>query len=143
MTTEKLQNIINQFDENDLKQKGVFGVFQYGGGSDESFIKANKEGLELFAIQLLKASTEIDTILTDKEKNIITLDYDENWIHQNSDTFLQYIEPTTDEQINYPKYEHKTTFADKILPYGCGFLLIIIVISILVGLGTIIKWISN
>ena len=143
MTTEELQNLIDKFEEEDLKQKGVFGIFQYGGGSDESFIKANKEGLELFALQLLKASKETGRILADKEKNIITLDFDENWIHQDSNTFLQYIEPTAEKQINYPKEEYKTTFADKIMPYGCGLILIIIVISILVGLWTMFKWISN
>ncbi len=143
MKPEELQNIIDKFDENDLKQKSVFGIFQYGGGSEESFIKANKEGLELFALQLLKASNEVDLILADKEKNNILLDYTENWIHQDSQTFLQYIEPTTEKQINYPNEENKTTFADKIMPYGCGLILIILAISTFVGLGTIIKWISN
>lgn len=51
MTKEDLQTIIDQFDEADLKQQGVFGISQYGGGSDESFIRANKQGLELFAVQ--------------------------------------------------------------------------------------------
>ena len=43
MTNEKLQNIIAQFDEKELKEKALFGILQYGGGPDESFIKANKD----------------------------------------------------------------------------------------------------
>ena len=53
LTKEELQKIIDQFDEDELKRQGIFGISQYGGGSDESFIRANKKGLELFALQLL------------------------------------------------------------------------------------------
>ena len=67
MTNEKLQNIIAQFDEKELKEKALFGILQYGGGPDESFIKANKEGLELFALELLKSASETENILADKE----------------------------------------------------------------------------
>jgi hypothetical protein len=61
MTKEELQEIIGRFNEEELKQLGLFGIFQYGGGSDESFIRANKEGLELFTLQLLKSARDIET----------------------------------------------------------------------------------
>lgn len=93
MTKEELQKIIEQFDEEELKRQGIFSILQYGGGSDESFIKANKEGLEMFALELLKSSRDAESIITDKEKNIIPLNYDESWIDEFGDTFIQYIEP--------------------------------------------------
>ncbi len=140
LTKEELQKIIDQFDEDELKQQGIFGISQYGGGSDESFVRANKEGLELFALQLLKSARDSEAILSDTEKNIIPFDYDENWVDENSDTFVQYIEPIADKQKLKPKSEYKSTFADKLIPYGCGLLLFILAIAVIVGLITLYNW---
>ncbi|WP_416437746.1 hypothetical protein [Phnomibacter sp. MR] len=140
LTKEELQKIIDQFDEEDLKRQGIFGISQYGGGSDESFIRANKEGLELFALELLKAARDTETTLADTEKNIIPFDYDEDWIDESSDTFIQYVEPIADKQKLRPKAEHKSTFADKLMPYGCGLIAIVLVVSAIVGLVTLFKW---
>lgn len=139
LTNEELQKIIDQFDEEELSQQGIFGISQYGGGSDESFIRANKEGLELFALELLKSARDTEKILSDKTTNIIPLEYDEDWIDENSDTFIQYVEPIAYKQKLKPKSEYKSTFADKLLPYGCGFILLILLISVVVGFGTLLK----
>ena len=95
-TKEDLQNIIDQFDEEELKRQGIFGISQYGGGSDESFIRANKEGLELFALELLKSARDTEATLADANK--------------------------------------------KIIPFGCGLVVIFLVISIIVGLVTLLQW---
>lgn len=139
LTKEELQKIIDLFDEEELKRQGIFGISQYGGGSDESFIRANKEGLELFALELLKAARDTEATLADSEKKIIPFDYDENWIDENSDTFIQYVEPIADKQKIKPKDEHKTTIADKLMPYGCGLVAIVLFVSIIVGLITLFK----
>ncbi len=141
LTKEELQKIIAQFDEDELKRQGIFGISQYGGGSDESFVRANKEGLELFALELLKSAREIESVLSDPEKNIIPFDYDEDWVDENSDTFIQYIEPIADKQKLKPKSEYKSTFVDKLMPFGCGLIAIILVISVVVGLVTVFNWI--
>ena len=141
MTKEELQKIIELFDEEDLKRQGIFGISQYGGGSDESFIRANKEGLELFALELLKSARDTEATLADTEKKVIPFDYDENWIDESSDTFIQYVEPIADKQKLNPNKEHKTTFADRLMPYGCGFVAIVLVIVIIVGLVTLFKWV--
>ena len=140
LTKEELQNIIDQFDEEELKRQGIFGISQYGGGSDESFIRANKEGFELFALELLKSARDTEATLADAEKKIIPFDYDEDWIDESSDTFIQYVEPIADKQKLKPKAEHKTTIADRLMPYGCGFVAIVLVVSIIVGLVTLFKW---
>lgn len=140
LTKEELQKIIDQFDEDELKKQGIFGISQYGVGSDESFIRANKEGLELFALQLLKSAIETEDILSDKEKNIIPLDYDEDWVDENSDTYLQYVEPIADKQKLNPKSEYKSTFSDKLMPYGCGLVLLILLVSVIIGFSTLLNW---
>ena len=141
LTKKKKKKIIDQFDEDELKRQGIFGISQYGGGSDESFVRANKEGLELFALELLKSAREIENVLSDPEKNIIPFDYDEDWVDENSDTFIQYIEPIADKQKLKPKSEYKSTFVDKLMPFGCGLIAIILVISVVVGLITVFNWI--
>lgn len=65
LTNEELQKIIDRFDEDELKRQGVFGISQYGGGSDENFIRTNKEGLELFALKLLKAAKDVEATFAD------------------------------------------------------------------------------
>jgi hypothetical protein len=142
LTKEELQKIIDQFDENDLKNRAIFGIAQYGGGSDESFIRANKEGLELFAIELLKSARDTNEIISSNRRNSIPLDYNENWIDENSDTFIQYIELITEKRKKKPNNDHTTKFADKLIPYGCGLILIVVLISIIVGLVTIFKWLN-
>ena len=142
LTKEELQKIIDQFDEEELKRLGIFGILQYGGGSDESFIRANKEGLEIFALELLKSARDTEATLADSEKKLITnFNYDEEWIDENSDTFINYIEPIADKQKSKPKSEYESTFADKLIPFGCVLVAIFLVISFLVGLVTIFKWV--
>lgn len=142
LTKEELQKIIDQFDEEELKRQGIFGISQYGGGSEESFIRANKEGLELFALQLLKAAKDSEATIADPEKKlIINFDYDEEWIDENGDTFIHYIEPIADKQKTKPKSDYKSTFLDRLIPYGCGLIAIILVISVVVGLFTVFNWI--
>lgn len=93
MTNEELQKIIDQFDEEALKRNGIFGISQYGGDSDESFIRANKEGLELFALELLKSARDTESLFAESEKKFFSLNPEEKWIDQESDTFIHYIEP--------------------------------------------------
>jgi hypothetical protein len=141
LTTEELQKILDKFDEQDLKSNAVFGVFHNAGASDQSFIRANKEGLELFAIQLLKASRDAEKILSDKEKTLITLDYSEEWIDENSDTIVQYIEPIAEKLKMKSKADYKEGFAEKLIPFGCITILILLCIATLIGLKTILEWI--
>ena len=143
MTKEKLQNITAQFDEKELKEKALFGILQYGGGPDESFIKANKEGLELFALELLKSASETENILADKERKSIPFNYVENYIDEESNTFIDFIEPIDEKQNSKQKEVYKETFAEKLIPYGCGLTILILAISTLVGLITILDWLSG
>ncbi|WP_294671300.1 hypothetical protein [uncultured Fluviicola sp.] len=141
MTKEELQKIIEQFDEEELKQQGIFGIATYGGDSDESFIRANKEGLELFALELLKSAKDFEGMLVDKTKRSIPFGADENWIDENSDAFIHYIEPLADKQKLEPRSDYKMTIVDRISLVGCGLIGIILIISLIVGIVVVMKWI--
>lgn len=47
------------------KETALFEIYQYGGGPDESFVKADEAGLQLFAIEPLKASLKPEQTLSD------------------------------------------------------------------------------
>lgn len=140
MTKEELQEIIDRFNEEELKQLGLFGIFQYGGGSEESFIKSNKEGLELFALELLKSARDTETILQNKENHIIPFKDHENWIDAHSKTFIHYVEPVAGKQQSKSGSDYKPSFSDRISFLGCVFIALILISSILVGFFTIVGW---
>lgn len=140
MTKEELQKIIERFDEEELKQQGFFGLAHYQGDPYESFIRANKEGLELFALELLKSARDYEGMLMDKTKRGIPFGANENWMDENSDVFIQFVEPITDKQPLKQKVDHKLTFADRLGMIGCGLVGITLIISLIVGLVVICKW---
>lgn len=136
---EELNRIIELLENTNSKEDAYLALHQYGGGTDESFAKANKEGLELFAAQLLKASLESENIINDEKKNIIPLDYDEEWI--DGDIFIQYIEPTNKKGHEAKEGLYKETIFDKLIPIGCIGGLVVIIVSAVVGIISIFKWI--
>lgn len=141
MTQDELQKIIEQLEGQISKGNATFGIFQYGGGSDENYIQANKEGLQLFALELLKVSDKANETLDDKEEDIIPIVFEESWIDEQSDTMIQYVQPVSKRSTAKDESKYKETIVGKLLPYGCLAGLIIIIIAVIIGLQTLIKWI--
>jgi hypothetical protein len=141
LTQEELQNIIEELEGKVSKDTATFGIYQYGGGADESFIEADKEGLMLFALELLKAARVSADILDDKEKSIIPIEFEEDWISDQSNTVIQYVKPVLARQPSQEQSNRKGTLADILLPVGCVAVLVLLVVAMLVGLWTLVKWI--
>jgi hypothetical protein len=140
LTPGELQNIIARLEEAASKDKATFGIFQYGGGPDESYIKANKEGLMLYAIELLKAANSAEDIINDKEKSIIPLPFEEGWIDDRSSTIIETVEPVSGR--DEPKIEkHPEEFGDKVVSAGCIVGIALILACIAIGFWTLAKWI--
>ena len=78
MYAEEHDKIIEQLRRYIREDDATFGIFQYGGGADESYIKADKQGLRLFALELLMAAQKSNEILHDKEKSIIPIDFEKS-----------------------------------------------------------------
>ena len=141
MTNEELQKFINRLEEQDLKSQATFGILLYGGGADESFIRANRQGLLLFANELLKAAKDAENIILDSRKTSIPVDSKAEWIDEESDTLVQYIEPITERKNNNNKNNYKKTLVHKLLPVAFIAVAVICTIALLVGLWTLGKWI--
>lgn len=139
MTQEQLQLLIDQFDEQTLKEQAIFGIFQFGGGQDESFIRANKEGLALYAFELLQSAKKMDDESHEHE-DIASLDFNKDWIDENSDVVVYYIESVTEKHQVASRRNYKQTTMDKLVPAGCVLLLAILAISTIVGFITLCQW---
>lgn len=141
MKKEELNKIIESLESSNSVDDAHLAIYQYGGGPDESYAKANKEGLELLAVQLLKASRDFDEIVNDDEKNIILLDYEEDWLK--GDVFIHYVEPVdkAGKPLKRKNEAYTEKFSDQLVPLGCFGIILIIVISTIVGLVSIFNWI--
>jgi len=140
VTKEELQKIIDQFDEEKLKKEGIFGILHADSDYYESYVRANQEGLELFAIELLKAARDTADALAESERSVIPLRHEEAWIDDRSNSVIQYVEPIAYKQGTEPEMDYKESLFDKLVPYGCGLIMIILAIAAIVGLVTIYKW---
>jgi len=139
MDDQKIQELINQFDREKLKENAYFGIFQYGGRKDESYIKANKEGLLLYSMYLLIASKNINNIIDDSKDNTIPFERYTDWIDEDSTTIIDYIEKFKDKNEKVIE-TNKSNFFEKLIPIGCFLLFIIFGVSFFVGLAEIISW---
>jgi hypothetical protein len=138
LTEEEIKELIEQL-KSDAGDEAFFGVFKYGSRSEESFIKANKEGLKLFASQILEAINQVDHTISDETKNIIPIDYD--WTDEDSDTCIQYIEPVVYSTDKKKVIEEPESLKDKAIKYGCFAGLIFLLVAALTGVVTILKWV--
>jgi hypothetical protein len=140
MYSEEHDKLIEQLRLYIREDDATFGIYQYGGGTDECYIKANKEGLRLYALELLIAAQKAEEVFEDSKQNIIPISYLENWIDQDSHVFLQYIDPVRKRAIT-PSTEAKSTIKDNLTTGGCLLFLIFILLAVIVGAATIFKWI--
>lgn len=142
MNKNDLQDIIDKLQKEDRKEKAYFGIFEYGSRSSESYIKSNKQGLELFALELLKAARDTEELLKNEtEKSIFPLGFDEDWVDNNCSTYIQYIEPTKEIRTNVKQVPYVETWKDKTMKYGCICAFLMVIISVIVGIMTIVRWI--
>jgi hypothetical protein len=118
-------------------EKRYFSIEIYGGGHDESFIRANKSGLIAYAGKLLAAAKKIDE--ENKDNNPIKLDHDDAWIH--GDIFIDYVEPIFDLKEFQENVERDEGVLSIVLGVGCLAIFFIIIISICVGIYTIFQWV--
>ncbi|WP_207435398.1 hypothetical protein [Sabulibacter ruber] len=140
MEKEDLQRIIHQLEASNSKEEAHFGIYSVQ-GHDESFIHANKQGLELFAVGLLKASLITEETILENPKAVIPLNYGEDWIDEESHTLIQYIEPSIEKRNRTVPEPAKETWSDKAMKVGCISGLVFALVSGVVGLVTIVRWI--
>ena len=141
MTDEELKKIITELENRNEKEKAYFGFYEYGGGPDESCIGANRKGLELFAVELLKAAIESETFEYEKNK-LQSVGLNLDWTDKNADFFFDYVELTNKNIDSNDKTfpEYKVTWKDKVLKIGCVGVGILLVGLTIIGLISVLTW---
>lgn len=139
MNDQRIQELINQFDTEKLKKNAYFGIFQYGGGNDESYIKANKEGLLLYSMYMLITSKNINTITDNSKDKTIPFERFVDWIDEDSSTIIGYVEKYEGKPKKVIEKNNSNIF-QKLIPIGCLLLFIFFGVAFFVGLAEIISW---
>ena len=144
MKEEDLNKVIKVLDDNSSFEEAYF-EFDYDeeNNYDHSFIHSNKEGLILFANELLKAAKGFEKIKDSEEKvKDIKLKTGE-WFGYNN-IVAPYIKPIFSKKNKIERLVSKPKkWNDKIFELGCSLGLIVLVVSIIVGIVNIILWTRN
>ncbi|WP_440120875.1 hypothetical protein [Tenacibaculum sp. Ill] len=141
MTQKSIKNIISNL-ENNKKEEAFFGFYNLDGDEYSTTIKANRQGLELFSAELLKASIEIEN-RDFKNGEIEPYEIDISWTDLNADFYFESIELTkkikTIEEKIFPEY--KETWKDKLYKCFIGGAIICLMLILIIGSITVLKWI--
>lgn|GEM_PF-6668437 len=133
MEESNLLKFIQELEGQNLKEEAYFAIKDHGDRNDDTYISSNKEGLQLYAAQLLKASLDIDKVET------VSFDHNEAWT--DGDIFIGYIKAASAAEKE--EQEYKMTIKDKLLSVSCGLVFLFLITSIVVGIKTIIVWIKT
>jgi hypothetical protein len=140
MTDRKIENIVSELEKNNEKDEAFFGFYQYGGDKDESCIRANKQGLELFSAELLKARLEIEQ-RNFENGEIEPFEIDISWTDSNADFYFDSLELTRKiktEKESFPEY--KENWKDKLYGYLIFGIIVVLVFMLIIGIITTLKW---
>lgn len=139
MTDGEIGKLINELRSKKNYDEAYIGFFQYGGEPDESYIKANRQGLELHAAELLAAALETKIEFeSGKEK---TFGLDKGIFDEESDFGFDYVELKKEKGNDIkPHSEYKETWKDKAFKVGCIGIGILLVVLIIIGFITSITW---
>ncbi len=141
MTDKKIAELIDQLRSEKTYDEAYIGFFQFGGGPDESFIKANRQGLELYAADLLAAALETETEFgSEKEK---TYGLDHVLLADDSEFGFSYVELKKEKRNEIkPLSEYKETWKEKAFKIGCIAIGIVLIAFLIIGFITAVTWIG-
>lgn len=104
---------------------------------DENYIKANRDGLILYARSILQAAIAVRE--NDTPGTTIPFELNGTWLDPSSTTFIGYLEPINGGgvQVNAVKKGNTNVLAS----VGCAIAGLLILVSLLVGLYHMLTWI--
>ncbi|NMH88956.1 hypothetical protein [Flavivirga algicola] len=143
MNTPGLRAVIQQLKETNLKENAYLGFFYNDNDHDyETYhIKANKEGLELYAAKFLEASLEMDRrTFINNEKEIFSLN--SKWFDDSDFQFshIELLQKIKAEIVEPIEEAYNQPWKDKLSGYAIAGCFIFVLFSILIGIITMITW---
>ena len=135
MKQHEIENIISKLHSSCNEELAYFSTQENMGEPENLYIKANEDGLKLYASELLKA------ILLKDENNLYFLDK-ENWEDPNSTLFMDHVEITNQ---NYAEAQIVPQLREKnisgyLIGFGCVVVVLLLLSAIFIGIGTMVSW---
>lgn len=141
MKDKEIGKLIEELRSQAKYDEAYIGYFQYGDGFDESFIRANRQGLELYAAEILQAVLETEKEF-DKETKFKIFGLNPKILDEESDFFFDYIELVKEKRNEIKlNYQYKETWKDKMAKYASFGILIGLGLLVIIGLVTVVSWI--
>ncbi len=138
MTNPEIKKLIEEIE---LKNSKENAYFDYSFNADFGYAKGNKDGLLLYAAELLKAAKEIE--LRDfKEGDSEMYNPNFDWVQSQENNPFDYIQITgkTKSEINDNEEPVKDSWKDKLFGLGCFAIIIFALFLVVVGLVYFIGW---
>ena len=138
MENKDLQIIINQLRQDNAGDRAHIGFQEFDKeSSGENVIKANKEGLQLFAAELLTASMIAPT--SQEVQQRFTLNPD---LQYSSEIIFKYIALTPESREALTTIKEAASEKSNIFSRGCIVFLIVVAVLVVLGLVTVVRWFS-
>ncbi|MDB2385404.1 hypothetical protein N9V96_02915 [Polaribacter sp.] len=141
MTNKELKNIISKIEESNKKEDALFGFYHQDGDENNTHIQANKQGLELFSAELLKARLEIEN-RNFENGNIEYLQMSIDWTDSNADFYFDNLATTknikTENEESFSKYQEN--WKDKLFGYLIFGIIVFLIFMLVVGIITTLFW---
>lgn len=132
MKKEELDNVIKKLESSVSVEDAYLELYHFERHSINA--KANKKGLILYAIEFLKSAI----ILEDSNEEEFIFDKDD--IFNDGNLFIENIIPTNNQGEIAEENSFDNSIADKLVPFGCLMVVILLLASTVVGFFTIIEW---
>ena len=116
--------------------------YNHGDPDDEWSVVANQQGLELYALELLKASNQFSSRKFDDDNREV-FKINRAYMSTCNEFYFQYIELKQElrSEIESNVVIYKQTWRDRFMNYVAGAVFIFIMLSIIVGSITVIGWV--
>ncbi|MEO8148174.1 MAG: hypothetical protein ABI723_11075 [Bacteroidia bacterium] len=135
----EIKGLIEQIKNATNKEEAIFIIQQYGGGSDESFAKANKDGLLLFAAEILEAYLDKEDQQKNNKDSIGFEGPNESF--KDGDTVIDYIKYTDEKRKSFDKgIAKRTPVEENFSKIGCIVVAIILFLIFIAGIVQINSW---
>ncbi len=131
MSNERIEEFLKEIELFTNKKKAYLS---YSSNEDFGYAQGNKDGLLLYAAELLKAAKEIDIRKFDEgDREMFNPNFD--WIEDQNDTPFAYIQITNKErsEINTLEELEIDSWKDKVFRFGCVAILIFAMFLAVVG----------
>lgn len=140
MTDKELNILVEKLKASNSKEDAIFDINEGAGPDGGHYIKANRQGLRLFAAELLEGSNDSRIIDERKDKRAIPISTIE-W--SDGDVVLEHIEPIFGIQRKQEAADPVNKFKEKLIVGSILAVVIFIIICLIVGFITIVKDIAQ